>query len=80
MRTADDALITVKLMIFFQLSDVEKMLDTTHDPIADFVNAATADVIDFMSHNSFESFKQKTELLNSLDTYKQVRSYVLLTN
>src|SRR5262249_11372783 len=40
-RTADDAVLTVRLMIFFELVDIERMLDTTHDPIGDFVNAAT---------------------------------------
>ena len=42
-RTADDALLTVKLMVFFELADIETMLDQTHDPIADFINAVTAD-------------------------------------
>ena len=37
-RTADDALITVKLMVFFELVNVETMLNNTHDPIADFVS------------------------------------------
>ena len=32
-RTKDDTLLTVKLMIFFELKDVEKMLDNTHDPV-----------------------------------------------
>merc|ERR1712000_756541 len=36
-RSKDDALITVKLMIFFELKDIERMLDRTHDPIADFI-------------------------------------------
>ena len=36
-RTADDALIVVKLMVFYELTNVETMLNNTHDPIADFV-------------------------------------------
>ena len=44
-RTADEALITVQLMVFFELDDIEKMLLQTHDPIADFINAVTADII-----------------------------------
>lgn len=36
-RTSDDALIIVKLMVFFELTNVETMLNNTHDPIADFV-------------------------------------------
>ncbi|MBN1911636.1 MAG: hypothetical protein JW818_17980 [Pirellulales bacterium] len=68
-RTADDALLAVKLMIFFELTDVETMLDRTHDPIADFINAVTADVIDFVAARSFEQFKQDTQQLNELETY-----------
>jgi hypothetical protein len=68
-RTADDALLTIKLMIFFELTQVERMLDQTHDPVADFINAVSADVIDFAAGLSFEKFKQQTELLNELETY-----------
>jgi len=68
-RTADDALLTVKLMIFFELADIETMLDQTHDPIADFINAVTADIIDFVGSRSFESFKKDTEQLNDLAAY-----------
>ncbi len=71
-RTADDALLTVKLMLFFELDDIERMLDQTHDPIADFINAATADVIDFAATEPFERFKEKTEKLNALETYPQL--------
>ncbi|HKB02566.1 MAG TPA: hypothetical protein VKD90_10125, partial [Gemmataceae bacterium] len=31
-RTADDAVLTIRLMIFFELLDIERVLDTTHDP------------------------------------------------
>ena len=33
-RTKDDTMLTVKLMIFFELQDIEKMLDSTHDPVS----------------------------------------------
>jgi hypothetical protein len=71
-RTADDAVITVRLMIFFELVDIETMLATTHDPIGDFVNAATSDVVDFLGRHDLASFKQHTEQLNDLATYKQL--------
>jgi hypothetical protein len=71
-RTADDALLTVKLMIFFELGEIERMLDQTHDPIADFINAATADVIEFAATAPFEQFKEKTEQLGVLETYPQL--------
>lgn len=71
-RTADDAVLTIRLMIFFELLDIEKMLETTHDPIGDFVNAATSDVVGFTGLHDFESFKQNTNQLNELETYKQL--------
>lgn len=73
-RTADDAVLTIRLMMFFELSDIETMLSTTHDPIGDFLNAATSDVVDFVGRHSFESFKQNTEKLNETATYKQLLS------
>ncbi|HEY7309481.1 MAG TPA: twin-arginine translocase TatA/TatE family subunit [Gemmataceae bacterium] len=71
-RTADDAVLTIRLMIFFELVDIERMLDTTHDPIGDFVNAATSDVVGFTGRHDFESFKRNTSQLNELDAYKQL--------
>src|SRR5262249_23263662 len=62
------------LMIFFELVEIERMLDSTHDPIGDFVNAATSDVVDFCGRHDFESFKHNTDNLNELATYKQLLS------
>ncbi len=73
-RTADDAVLTIRLMIFFELRDIDEMLATTHDPTGDFINAATADVIEFMSRHDFESFKSNTAALNRLETYAQLVS------
>lgn len=71
-RTADDAVLTIKLMMFFELLDIERMLETTHDPIGDFINAATSDVVDFLGHRTFEGFKKETGKLNELETYRQL--------
>jgi hypothetical protein len=71
-RTSDDAVLTIKLMVFFELLDIERMLDATHDPIGDFVNAATSDVVDFCGRRTFEAFKQETGKLNELETYRQL--------
>jgi hypothetical protein len=73
-RTADDAVLTIRLMIFFELQDIDRMLETTHDPIGDFVNAATSDVVDFTGRHDFESFKRNTDKLNELETYRQLTS------
>ncbi len=71
-RTADDAVLTIRLMIFFELLDIATMLETTHDPIGDFVNAATSDVVDFTGRHDFESFKGNTDKLNEIETYRQL--------
>ena len=71
-RTADDAVLTIRLMIFFELLDIERMLETSHDPIGDFVNAATSDIVEFTVKHNFESFKANTDKLNELATYKQL--------
>lgn len=71
-RTADDAVLTVRLMIFFELVDINTMLDATHDPIGDFVNAASSDVVDFVGRHDFASFKRHTDQLNELPAYKQL--------
>jgi hypothetical protein len=71
-RTADDAVLMIRLMIFFELVDISRMLDATHDPIGDFVNAATADVVEFTGRHDFESFKRNTAALNDLATYRQL--------
>ena len=71
-RTADDALVVIQLMVFFELVDIERMLDRTHDPIADFLNAVTADIIDRVGRYTFEIFKEHTEEFNNLATYPQL--------
>lgn len=71
-RTADDALLTVQVMVFFELADIELMLDQTHDPVADFINALSADVIEFAASKDFDTFKRQTDLLNQLETYRNL--------
>jgi len=71
-RTNDDTLITVKLMLFFELMDIEKMLDATNDPIGDFINAASADVIAFCATLNYETFLNETHKLNELTTFSQL--------
>jgi len=71
-RTNDDTLITIKLMLFFDLLNIEKMLDATPDPIGDFINAASSDVIAFCSAVSYETFLNETHKLNDLATFSQL--------
>lgn len=68
-RTADDALITVKLMVFYQLVDIGTMLSNTTDPIAEFMNALTSDIVSFASRNTFEEVLTKTSDLGDMQTF-----------
>merc|ERR1712110_598603 len=70
----DDTMITVKVMIFFQLMNIDKMLDNTADPIADFINACCSDVIQYLSTLSYEEFVENTQKLNDISTYKTLTS------
>lgn len=68
-RTQDDALLKIKLMMFYHINDVSMMLDATSDPIGDFSNAVCADVIRFASDFSFEDFLQQIDKLNHLESF-----------
>merc|ERR1711920_930650 len=68
------ALVTVKLMIFYRLKEIDIMLQETHDPTADFINSVTSDVIEFVAGKSFEEFKAASEQLNNLSVYHQLTS------
>eukprot|EP01006_Ploeotia_vitrea_P008955 TRINITY_DN21173_c0_g1_i1.p1 TRINITY_DN21173_c0_g1~~TRINITY_DN21173_c0_g1_i1.p1 ORF type:complete len:421 (-),score=66.87 TRINITY_DN21173_c0_g1_i1:152-1414(-) len=68
-RTADDALLSVNVMIFFQLENLEKMLDSTHDPIGDFVNAVSADLMNHGAQHSYEDFIQNGHKLSEITAY-----------
>jgi hypothetical protein len=59
-------------MVFFELQNIETMLNETHDPIADFINAVSADVIDMASQLTFDQFKEQTQRLGDLITYRQL--------
>jgi len=72
-RTKDNALITVKLMIFYQLKDIDRMLDNTNDPMGDFVNAVSADVIEWCAPKKFDEFLEATDQLNTLEPYTQLK-------
>ena len=68
-RTSDDAQLTVQLLLFYELRDIERMLDTSNDPIGEIVNAASADVMTFGAANTYEGLLAKTSSLSELGTF-----------
>eukprot|EP00800_Vazella_pourtalesii_P022889 TRINITY_DN9085_c0_g1_i6.p1 TRINITY_DN9085_c0_g1~~TRINITY_DN9085_c0_g1_i6.p1 ORF type:complete len:303 (+),score=62.42 TRINITY_DN9085_c0_g1_i6:244-1152(+) len=73
-RTNDDILIEIQLMLFYEISDVDKMLNGSTDPIADLINAVASDVISFVSSLSYQDFLRQTELLSDMKTYVQLEN------
>jgi len=59
-------------MVFFDLSNIEVMLNTTHDVMADFINAICADLVAIASKMSYEEFIENTSKLNELESYPQL--------
>jgi len=59
-------------MLFYEINNIEVMLNTTHDPVADFINAICADIIAFVSKMTYEEFLENTSKLNELETYPQL--------
>lgn len=63
---------TAKVMIFYELTDLELMLDTTPDPIGDFINAVCGDVVAFCAVRGYEEFVSETDKLSKLETFPQL--------
>jgi len=72
-RTSDDAQIQIHLMVFYELVSIEKMLEASTDPIGDFINALSADVMTFGASNTYESLLQRTSSLGDVDTFRTVQ-------
>ncbi|XP_048747678.2 uncharacterized protein LOC125659917 [Ostrea edulis] len=71
-RTKDDAPIRIKLMVFYELKEIETMLNSTKDPIADIINCVCADVVAFAAKYSYIEFMEKSSELNDLANYPQL--------
>ena len=73
-RTKDDAVIRIKLMIFYELREVNVMLKQTADPIADIINAVSSDTITFLSQVTYEEFVEAANALNNIDSFPNLLS------
>jgi hypothetical protein len=73
-RTMDDASLTVHLMLFYELVDIETMLDATTDLVADICNAASADVMTHAAGLSYEQFLVRSSELSSVEAFPILRA------
>lgn len=71
-RSSDDCTITVNMIMFHQLVDVNQMLNTTQDPVGDLISAMCADVISMVAENTFENFVEQSPLLNKMTTFPEL--------
>ena len=76
-RTSDDALIKIKLMIFYELKDIHKMVQETKDPIGDFLNSSRSDVISFSSKKTYLNFIETCHTLNDLSNFSKLTERAL---
>lgn len=68
-RTNDDALLTIRSVLYYEITDVEKLLDGTYDHTADLINATSACTNQYVSTRSFDKFKTEIDGLNDLSQY-----------
>merc|ERR1712226_534874 len=54
-RSSDDCELTVRMVMFYRLTNIEQMLNTTQDPTGDLINAMCADVISRVAESTFEN-------------------------
>ena len=59
------------VMVFMQLVDVEKLLNSTHDPVTDLKVSITADLTEFVSKCTLDQLKERTHELNDLKMFRQ---------
>ena len=71
LRSFDNAEVSMDVMVFMQLVDVEKLLNSTHDPVTDLKVSITADLTEFVSKCTLDQLKERTHELNDLKMFKQ---------
>lgn len=68
-RSRDDAVLDVHVMIFFELESVSKMLQNTNDATSDMINAASSDIMSFAAQRSYEAILSDSGALSETETY-----------
>lgn len=59
-RTQDNVVIDLKLMIFYMISDVTNLVKNTHDPMCEFYNKLQATITSQIAKLKFDDFKEGT--------------------
>lgn len=59
-RTKDNVVVNLKLMIFYDVSSVENLVRNTHDPMCEFYNKLQATLTWEIAKQNFDDFKNNT--------------------
>jgi regulator of protease activity HflC (stomatin/prohibitin superfamily) len=59
-RTKDNVVVNLKLMIFYEVSHLENLIKNTHDPMCEFYNKLQATITSEIAKKSFDNFKNDT--------------------
>jgi hypothetical protein len=73
-RTADHVLIKIKLLLFFEITNIEKMLDNTNDPICNIATETSTNILRLISNITFEDFKLNIKNLNDINLYSTLKN------
>merc|ERR1711939_665748 len=71
LRSLDNAEVSMNVMVFMQLVDVQKLLNSTHDPVTDLKVSITADLTEFVSKCTLDQLKERTHELSDLKMFRQ---------
>lgn len=68
-RSKDNVVLELKLMIFYEISDLEKLIKNTHDPMCEFYNKIQAHIGSGIAEKNFDEVKKNTgELIKAFGT------------
>ena len=70
-RTKDNVVINLHLMLFYSISNLNNLVKNTHDPLCEFYNKIQSEVSESISKKSFNEFKDSTnEHISNIDFLK----------
>lgn len=71
-RTKDNVVINLDLMLFYKISNIENIIKNTHDPLCEFYNKIQSEVLEEISKKTFDEFKEDTnEQISGIEFLKQ---------
>jgi hypothetical protein len=68
--TADQVILEeLSFAVTFTINDVLLMIENTADPVTDFMNVFSSDVIQYVSTQTLAQLKQNTQKLSRVETF-----------